>query len=314
MKLILLLALLSASIVHAQTLEKAKTLYEEKKYDASQKLLLSIKEGHEDFAAARYQLGRIAFDKQAYEEAEGYFEEAVETNDKVADYHYWYGSALGNIAQNANMVKQGMLAPKIKDAFEKTVALDPKNLEAHWGLIEFYSQAPGFMGGSWEKAEETAKAIMKIKKAEGLRALGVVFERQEKFSDAEKQFVLAYREDPLYQFNLSNFYVRQKKFDQAFALFEDSMKKNPQDMIATYQIGRLSAVSGQKLDLGESCLLKYLGYQPGKNEPSHAGANMRLAQIREKRGKKTEAKKLYETALKLDPSLKEAKEGLERVK
>jgi hypothetical protein len=46
---------------------------------------------------------------------------------------------------------------------------------------------------------------------------------------------------------------------------------------------------------------------------SHAGANMRLAQIMEKGGKKSEAKKLYETALKADATLKEAKEGLERV-
>jgi hypothetical protein len=40
---------------------------------------------------------------------------------------------------------------------------------------------------------------------------------------------------------------------------------------------------------------------------------MRLAQIKEKRGNKVEAKKLFETALKQDGSLKEAKEGLERV-
>lgn len=40
---------------------------------------------------------------------------------------------------------------------------------------------------------------------------------------------------------------------------------------------------------------------------------LRLAQIKEKEGYKAEAKKLYEIALKLDGSLKEAKEGLERV-
>jgi hypothetical protein len=39
---------------------------------------------------------------------------------------------------------------------------------------------------------------------------------------------------------------------------------------------------------------------------------MRLAQIKEKKGNKPEAKKYFETALKQDPNLKEAKEGLER--
>jgi Flp pilus assembly protein TadD len=60
-------------------------------------------------------------------------------------------------------------------------------------------------------------------------------------------------------------------------------------------------------------LRKYLKYTPKPNEPSHGGANMRLGQILEKKGNKAEAKKLYETALKMDSNLKEAKEGLERV-
>ena len=304
----------AASILQAQTIDKAKLLFEEKKPDESQKLLLTIKEGQKEFADARYYLGRIAFDKQAYDDAEEYFEEAIDANDKVADYHYWYGNTLGTIARDANVMKQGILAPKIKDAFEKTVALDPKNMDAHWGLIGFYTQAPGFMGGSWEKAEETASRIMKINKAEGLRALGTVYERQEKFAEAETQFLLAYKEDPKYVYNLTNFYSKQKKLDKAFGLIEEVMKKNPQDMVAIYQFGRLSAINGQKFDQGESCLLKYLAYQPAKNEPGHGGANMRLAQIKEKRGNKAEAKKLYETALKLDPTLKEAKEGLERMK
>jgi tetratricopeptide (TPR) repeat protein len=119
--------------------------------------------------------------------------------------------------------------------------------------------------------------------------------------------------DPAYASGLANFYINQKQYDKAFALFEEDLKKNPEDMMATYQIGKTSALSGQRLERGEVCLKKYLTYQPQKNEPSHAGANMRLAQIMEKAGKKTEAKKLYEVALKADATLKEAKEGLERV-
>jgi tetratricopeptide (TPR) repeat protein len=313
MRLTILFVFLS-SIAYGQVIDQAKKLYDEKKWEQATKLLTPIQEGHKNYAEARYWLGRIEFSQQHLDEAEEYLEEAIEANDKVADYHYWYGSVLGNIAQQANTIKQGMLAPKIKDSFEKTVALDPKNLSAHWGLIEFYTQAPGFMGGSWEKAEATAKAIGKIKAAEGYRAVGVVMERQEKFAEAEKQFELAYKEEPLYIYNLSNFYVRQKKNDKAFGLFEELLKRNPEDMTAVYQVGKLSAVSGQKLEAGEKYLLKYLTYQPKENEPSHAGANMRLAQIKEKKGNKPEAKKLYEIALKMDPNLKDAKDGLARVK
>ena len=312
---IILILLFSATTMFGQThLEKAKKLFDEKKYEEAKELLASIKDDHKDYAASCYYLGRIAFNEEKYEEAEEYLEEAVDRNGKVADYHYWYASAMGNVAQNANTLKQGILAPRIKSEFEKTVELDPKNVAAHWGLIEFYTQAPGFMGGSWEKAEGTAKGIMKINTPEGHRALGIVYERQEKWEEAEKQFLLAYKTDPTFVHNLCNYYIRLKKFDKAFALFEEISKKNETDMLAIYQIGRISAISGQKLDRGEECLLKYLSYAPKQNEPSHAGANMRLAQIKEKKGNKPEAKKLYETALKLDANLKEAKEGLTRVK
>ena len=118
--------------------------------------------------------------------------------------------------------------------------------------------------------------------------------------------------DQTYQASLANFYTGQKKYDKAFALFEEALKKNPDDYVAIYQLGKASAVSGLKLDRGEECLKKYLAHQPGVNEPSLAGANMRMGQIKEKRGNKPEAKKYFETALKLDGSLKEAKEGLDR--
>ena len=267
-----------------------------------------------DKAKKLYDLGRTAFEKKQFEDAEDYFEEAIDQNDQVADYHYWYGAAMGEIAKDANIMTQGMMAPKIKEAFEKTVQLDPKNLEAYWGLVEFYTHAPGFMGGSWQKADETARTIMKIKKAEGYRALGVVNERQDKWSEAETNFMQAYHHDVSYYNHLSNFYIRRKQYDKAFAITEEAIKRNQEDMLAAYQMGRICAASGQKLDVGESCLIKYLAYQPKADEPRHAAANMRLAQIKEKKGNKPEAKKFYEAALKLDPSMKEAKEGLARVR
>jgi tetratricopeptide (TPR) repeat protein len=313
MRLFIVLVLF-VSVASAQDLQKGISLFNEKKLTEARLIFEKVDEDNKDYAAARFYLGRISYDEKNYEDAADFFEEAFEINDKVADYHYWYGSTIGTIAQDANTLRQGMLAPKIKTAFEKTIALDPQNIDAHWGLVEFYTQAPGFMGGDWEKAEQTAKGILKIKKSEGYRALATVFERQDKFVEAEKNFMLAYKEESLYIYNLSGFYIRRNDFDKAFALFENQLKKNPDDMLASYQIGKLAAISGKKLDDGEKYLLKYLSYQPKQNEPSHAGANMRLAQIKEKRGNKPEAKKLYEIALKMDGNLKEAKEGLARLK
>ncbi|MBX2915445.1 MAG: tetratricopeptide repeat protein [Cyclobacteriaceae bacterium] len=309
----LLFILISTVSAFGQSVTTGKQLWEQKKYAEARKQLLAIKKDNKDFAAAQYYLGRVAFDEKKYDEAEEFFETAIDTNDKVADYHTWYGNTLGTIAADANLFKQASLGPKMKSAWEKAVQLDPKTVDARESLIQYYLQAPAIAGGSVDKAIEMANEIKKLNPAEGHRQLGNIYYREKRYSEAEKEFIAMTKIDAALTPGLANFYVLQKQYEKAFALFETSLKQNPDDMLATYQIGKLSAVSGQQLDRGEACLKKYLTYTPQKNEPSHAGANMRLAQIMEKRGKKSEAKLLYELALKGDATLKEAKEGLARV-
>jgi hypothetical protein len=291
----------------AQTLDKGIRLYEERKSAEAKKLFTSIDDGHKEYAAAQYYLGRIAFDENKLDDAEEFFEEAIDTNDKVAEYHNWYGNTLGRIAQDANMVKQGMLAPKMRSAWEKAVALKPDFIDPRQSLIQYYLQAPGFMGGSLDKAKEMAKEIKKIKPAEGHRQMGNIYVKEKKIAEAEKEFIAMVKIDPNLTNALAGFYVNQNQPEKALSLFEEALKKNPEDMLATYQLGRASAISGQKLERGEECLKKYLKYTPKANEPSHAGANMRLAQIQEKRGNKAEAKKLFELALKMDAISKKPK-------
>jgi tetratricopeptide (TPR) repeat protein len=299
---------------HGQAkIEQAKALFEQRKYDQVKKMLTPIGEKDADFAAAQYYLGRVAFEEKEYDDAQDFFEEAVDANNKVADYHNWLGNTYGTIAQKSNMIKQGVLAPKMKKAWENTIALDAKNISARTSLIQYYLQAPGFMGGSIDKAKEVASQLTKLKPAEGHHQLGKILLWEKKPAEAEKEFVEMAKAEDWYKRILASFYLDQKQYKKAFALFEEVIKQNPDDYSLIYQLGKASALSGQKLDRGEECLKKYLAHTPQQNEPSHAGANMRLAQIKEKRGNKAEAKKLFETALKMDGSLKEAKEGLERV-
>jgi tetratricopeptide (TPR) repeat protein len=296
------------------TVERARQLYDQKKTDEAVTLLESVKEEQPGYATAQYYLGRIAFDKKEFDDAADFFEEATEAKDgQLSDYYTWLGDSYGSIAQDANVIRQGFLAPKMKNAWEKAIALDPKNLNARYSLISFYTQAPSLMGGSMDKAKEMAKQIMAINPAQGHRSMGNLYVREKNLVAAEKEYQEMAKLDPTLSPALGNFYVNQKLYDKSFAFFDDVLKRNPQDMSAVYQFGKTSALSGQRLDEGEQCLLRYLVYTPKQNEPSHAGANMRLAQVYEKKGRKAEAKQKYETALKMDGKLQEAKEGLERV-
>lgn len=313
MKTLFILLAAIPMALNGQSVEKAKVLFDSKKYPEAIKILEEVEDDHKEYAAAQYYLGRIAFEQKEYDEAADYFEEATEANDNAAEYFLWLGDTYGTIAADANVVRQGFLAPKMKSAWEKAVALDSKNIPARLSLIQFYTQAPGFMGGSNEKAKETANQIIKLNAAQGHRAMGNIYVREKNMTSAEKEYLEMVKADPAYIGILGGFYMNQQQYDKAFNLFEEILKKSPSDMMTVYQIGKASALSGKQLERGEQCLRQYLLYTPKEREPSHAGANMRLAQIIEKRGNKAEAKKLFETALKQDNTLKEAQEGLARV-
>lgn len=304
---------LSSAVLGQSKLGQIEKMINDKKYEEAKKILVAIKTNDSEYASAQFYLGRIAFDKKDFDAAQDYFEAAVEANNKVANYHNWLGNTYGMIAQDANVFTQGYLAPKMKAAWENAIALDKKNLEPRWALIQYYTMAPSFMGGSFEKAREMANQIKKLNLAEGHRAMATIFLKEENKVEAEKELIAMAKADPNYRGGLGNFYLNQKQYEKAFKLFEDVVKENPDDYLTIYQIGRTSAISGLKLERGEECLMKYLGYTPKATEPSHAGAHMRLGQIYEKKGNKAEAKKYYQISLKADATMSEAKEGLERL-
>lgn len=306
--------LLPVALLGQPAAERGRQLFEKHNFTEAIPVLKSVDEDDASYASAQYYLGRIAFEQKEYDDAAEYFEEATEAkNGQVADYFNWLGNTYGTIAQEANVIRQGMLAPKMKSAWEKAIALDARNIGARQSLISFYTQAPALMGGSMDKAKEMARQIGAIDPVQGHRSMGNLLTKEKNLPAAEKEYLEMTRLEPRLAPVLGNFYLNEKMFDKAFRLFEDDLRKNPDDMLAIYQLGKASAISGQRLDEGEQWLLKYLDYTPKQNEPSHAGANMRLAQVYEKKGRKAEARQKYEAALKLDSHLQEAKEGLSRV-
>lgn len=100
---------------------------------------------------------------------------------------------------------------------------------------------------------------------------------------------------------------------EVLPLLDESLKNSPDSYLYHYWYGKISALTGINLNRGEELLLKYLKHTPSKDEPSLAGANMRLGQIKEKQGNKVEARKYFQAALQQDSNLKGAKEGLERL-
>jgi hypothetical protein len=97
-------------------------------------------------------------------------------------------------------------------------------------------------------------------------------------------------------------------------VLEDRLRRAPNDGAALYQIGRVGAVSGTKLDRAQWALDRFLQTPHKRGTPSVANAHWRMGMVHEAKGDRTAARVAYETALRLDPKLAGAKASLDKLK
>lgn len=265
-----------------------------------------------EYAAA----GRAALARDEHQKAADLFAKAVELEPKNAQYHYLLGAAYGEMAQNANVLKQASLAKKTKAEFEKAVELDPNHTEARFALISYYLLAPGFMGGGEDKALAQAAELKRRDALDGHRAYARIYMHQKKTDLARKEYIEAVREQPnnaKAHYYLAGFYMNEKNWPAALHEYEMALKLDPSYMPTYLRLGQLAARSESNYARGEEMLRKYLGYKPAENEPGLAAAWYWLGQVQEKQGKRAEAKTSYQKALGLAPGDKDVTAALKRV-
>ncbi len=301
-------------IGHAQTpLEQGVQLMNTEKYAEAQAAFEKAIASAPGDAEAQFQLARSLFEQEKFDEAVTAFEKAIVIDPKQARYQSGLGRGLGEKARLSNIVVKGMIAPRIRTAFEAAVAGDPRNIEYRNDLLQFYVEAPGFLGGSEEKALEQAAEIGKLDKKEGLLSRAHAYQSLEKFDEALKAFqegMAAYPDERDFALNSVVLLQEQKRFAEASKLLAGILAKNPDSGFALYQTGRNAALSGKGLEEGSKCLLRYLELTPGPDEPKHEHAHVRLGDIYAKLKNPAEAKKHYSEALKLNPKNENAANGL----
>ena len=111
-----------------------------------------------------------------------------------------------------------------------------------------------------------------------------------------------------------HFHESRKDYGRALEVYERLLDKKPDETAACYQIGRVAAASGERIDRGVECLKLYLDRIPGPDEPSLAAAHYRLGVLYEKKGEKDLARREYAAASDLDPTLHEARQALLRAR
>lgn len=276
------LATLGVAAVDPAAFKAATDLYQQRKPLEAQKAFEALARADGQNADVQFYLGRLALQRDDAEQAVIFLEKAVALAPTDSRYFHRLGDAYGRAALKAGIFSQMSLAGKCRTAYEKAVELDPKNVDARFSLLGFYQQAPGIVGGGLDKAHAQAEEIKKLDANRGRLAV-------------------------------AGLYIVEKKFDLAFAQFEDALKPNPDDYAALFQFGRLAAISGLRMDEGLVALRKCLTQTPPEGQPPLAAAHWRIGFILEKKGDKAGARAEYEASLKLDPKFPQALEALKKL-
>jgi len=282
----LILLLLTAAVAHAavspEKIENIRGLLRDRKLAAAESAANALVAANPAEAEAYVLLGSVCVAKGDADGAVKACEKAAALAPANSECQHQLGDAYGFAAQKAGMLSKLGWAKKCRLAYEKAVELDPGNLDARSSLMTFYQQAPGMMGGGIDKAYEQAAAIKQLDAARG----GVAY---------------------------ATLYTGEKKFAEAFAELEGILKTAPENYGALYQFGRLTALTGERVDRGMEALKKCLMLPPPPGSPGHDAAQWRLGNLWEKKGDKSAARAAYQAALAITPNFPQAVDALKKL-
>jgi len=121
---------------------------------------------------------QAAIDRNDPQAALNVLQRAEAQDPRNTRIHYLLGVAYGNLAQNASAFRRVSLARHTRDEFERAVELDPNDLDARWALVQYYALAPGYLGGSEQKARQQADEIGKRDASLGKRAFDFLAQKK----------------------------------------------------------------------------------------------------------------------------------------
>ena len=313
--LVLVLASACAVPVRAETLANVNARIDARAADALA-LAEAFAKANAGNAEAWIALARARLQAGKAEQAITAAEKATLLAPNNAQSFYWLGNAYGSRIGQVVMLSQMNMAPKLRDAFERTVKLDPDQLQARSALVEFYLQAPGMIGGGIDKARAQAVEIGKRDKAQGFMAHGRIAVHEKNAEQALKFYEAALVTKPgdaRIRLAVAVAYQQLERWNDAFKLLRLWTTEDPKAGPAWYQTGRAAALSGQFLDEGVTALQRYMALPHAKDEPQKQHALYRLGQIHAKAGRKDQARLALQEALKLDPKYREAREELAKL-
>src|SRR5664280_305613 len=234
--------------------------------------------------AAVYELmGRDYYGLGEFRKATEALEKAVALQPGNSGFHLWLGRAYGRRAETSSMLTAPGFANKARQFFEKATQLNPANLEAQSDLFEYYLQAPGFLGGGFDKASATATQIARISPAEGQWAQARLAENRKEYSKAEAHLRRAVELAPQQiggLIDLARLFTRQGRYQDADLSLAKAEQIAPHSAKLMFAKADLYIKSNRNLEVARELLKQYLSLVLTPEDPPRADAEKLLKRVR----------------------------------
>lgn len=311
------LLLTAAAFAADVSLESARTQFFAMHTEEAQRQFEALQSQNPADAEVLYYLGRLQLRQFYRKSAVKLLRRAVELQPDVVDYRISVCEAIGAYIDDVPFYRQLNLAQEIRNHLQAALAIDPRSLQVHDGLMKFYLAAPSLIGGGHAKAVTEAAQIAVLNPSRGYVATGLIAVHDKRYADAERDFRAAIQvapNDPLARYELGKVQQVQKHFDAAFATFETVMQLLPNETAAYYHYANTAALAKQRVDLGAEKIKIYLARgQVIDDDPSLVATYQVQGRLAELGSKPDAARSAYQTALRMDPGNTAAAAALQKL-
>ncbi len=260
-------------------LDRGRKLYSLTNFEESLKVLQAIP----DKDGAVYELiGRNFYMTGEYKKASEALEKAVAADPSSSTHALWLARAYGRRAETSSPLTAPGLASKARRYFELATQLNPNSLDALTDLFEYYLEAPGFLGGGFDKAQATATRIASIDPAEGYWSRAKLAEKRKEYNSAEEQLRRAIEVSPqqIGRFiDLAHFLAKQGRYQEADQSIARAERIAPDSPKLLYAKADLYIKAGKNLNVARDLLKRYLSLTLSPEDPPRSDAQKLLRQV-----------------------------------
>ncbi len=269
-------ALFGQGLNRESPVAKAEELYRQTEYKASLSLIAEMAQPE---GAGYYLAGRDYFMLGDYKKATEALQKAFALEPGRSEYAHWLGRSFGRRAETSSPFSAPVYASKARGYFEQAVALDPNNGEALNDLFDYYLEAPGFLGGGYDKAEAIARRIAERNPAEGHFAEAQLADKRRQFDTAEEQLRRAMELAPRQVgrvLDWARYLAGHGRVQESEAAFDKAEQLAPNSPTVGFARARTYVEQKRNLDRAKVLLRKYLESDLTPDDPSREQAEKLL--------------------------------------